>query len=303
MLNVYTIAAIERPKGLSPMSIIQVVDFKAEDAGQQFTNSLRNIGFAVLKDHPIDFALIDAVYNGWQAYFKTEAKYEFPYDPIQNIGYVGPEKSEFAKGYDIKDFKEFFHYRVGHVCPEHLLEDTHKLFTHLLDVAHTLTQWLEANIPAEIVAKFSKPLWEMIDGSPENVLRILHYPPLTGGERPGTFRAAAHEDIDMLTLLTAASGSGLEVYHRETDTWHDVPVRKDWIVVNVGDALQEITGGYLPATTHRVRMPEGDDAKESRLSMPLFCQPYLDTKLSDRYTYGSYRDERFRENGLLEEQE
>lgn len=110
------------------MSFVQLVDFDSEDADQQFTQSLRKSGFAVLKNHPIDLKLIQDVYDGWYQYYQTDDKYEFPYDPVANIGFQGPEKSETAKGYAIKDCKEFFHYRAGQVCPAHLTSITHQLF-------------------------------------------------------------------------------------------------------------------------------------------------------------------------------
>jgi hypothetical protein len=39
------------------------------------------------------------------------------------------------------------------------------------------------------------------------------------------------------TSLTANSVGGLEVFHRDTETWHPVKVVKDAFVVNIGDML------------------------------------------------------------------
>ena len=67
------------------------------------------------------------------------------------------------------------------------------------------------------------------------------------------------------------------------------------IIVNVGDMLQECTGGYYRSTTHRVLNPEGKAAKVSRYSMPLFLQPRLEVCLSERYTAEEYWRERIRD--------
>ena len=42
------------------------------------------------------------------------------------------------------------------------------------------------------------PLDEMMADSDQSLLRILHYPPVEAAE-PGAIRAAAHEDINLIT--------------------------------------------------------------------------------------------------------
>lgn len=60
-------------------------------------------------------------------------------------------------------------------------------------------------------AKFSIDLKDMIAQSEQTLLRILHYPPMTGDEEPGAIRAAAHGDINLLTVLPASNEPGLQV--------------------------------------------------------------------------------------------
>ena len=52
----------------------------------------------------------------------------------------------------------------------------------------------------------------MIDGSKTNLLRIIHYPPFEGNEDSNAYRAAAHEDINLVTLLIGGHQPGLEIY-------------------------------------------------------------------------------------------
>lgn len=59
--------------------------------------------------------------------------------------------------------------------------------------------------------------------------------------------------------------------------------------------LEEASGHYYPSTTHRVLNPSGDAAKRSRISLPLFLHPRREVVLSQRYTVGSYFDERMHE--------
>ena len=81
------------------------------------------------------------------------------------------------------------------------------------------------------------------------MLRILHYPPFNGTEEPGAIRAAAHEDINLLTILPAANEPGLQVQAQDGQ-WLDVPGDFGHLIVNIGDMLQEASQGYFPSTSH-----------------------------------------------------
>ena len=123
------------------------------------------------------------------------------------------------------------------------------------------------------------------------MLRILRYPPFTEIEPGRAIRAAAHEDINFITLLPAANQSGLEIKPKGED-WTSVEAPAGSIIINIGDMLQELTQGMLPSTTHRVVNPDGADTGSARLTAPVFCHPYDDLVLSERYTAGQYLYER-----------
>ena len=76
-----------------------------------------------------------------------------------------------------------------------------------------------------------------------------------------------------------------------------MPEGDDKLVVNIGDMLQEVSGGYYPSTTHRVINPTLA-ANKPRMSLPLFLHPRPDVRLSERYTAASYLEERLRELGV-----
>jgi len=146
---------------------------------------------------------------------------------------------------------------------------------------------------------FSMPLSEMIAESTRTLLRLIHYPPLHGEEEIGAIRAAAHADINLLTLLPAASEPGLQLLTK-SGAWVDVPFSSDYLIINIGDMLQECSGGYYQSTQHRVINPEGMDRGKARMSMPLFLHPGDDVRLSERYLAEEYRQQRFRELGLAD---
>jgi len=135
----------------------------------------------------------------------------------------------------------------------------------------------------------------MIKGSTQSLLRVLHYPPIDDDDvEPGAIRAGAHEDINLITLLPSANEPGLQVKARD-GSWLDVPCDFGNLIINIGDMLQEASGGYFPSTTHRVINPDGHDTKKARISLPLFLHPRPDVVLSERYTAGSYLQERLQE--------
>jgi isopenicillin N synthase-like dioxygenase len=125
----------------------------------------------------------------------------------------------------------------------------------------------------------------------------LHYPPMELAEEETTW-AAAHEDINLLTILPASDAPGLQV-QKKNGEWMDVTSDGNQVIVNIGDMLQEASAGYFPSTSHRVVTPAGTDNRSGRMSLPLFLHPRPEVVLSERYTAGSYLKERLEELGVI----
>ena len=275
---------------------VRKVNYKDETAPREFTRSLRQTGFSVLTDHPIDMSLIETVYSEWAAFFESNKKDKYLFDPTKQDGYF-PFMTENAKGQSIKDLKEFFHIYSWGRYPEELSNNTKNLYDQLIELTSTLLGWIQEHTPEDVRSLFSIPLPEMIVDSKTNLLRIIHYPPLNGNEQDGAIRGAAHEDINLITLLVAGTQPGLQV--KDTyGNWHDVSCDPGCLAINTGDMLQEASKGYFPSTTHQVINPGNNIENESRFSMPLFLHPRDEVVLSDSYTARSYLDERLQEIGL-----
>jgi len=108
---------------------------------------------------------------------------------------------------------------------------------------------------------------------PATLIKIVRYP----GKSDPTPRqgVGSHKDAGVLTLLYVEPGKGgLQV--ESEDGWIDAPPIPGAFVVNIGEALEVATNGYLKATVHRVISPLiGDD----RISIPFFFNPALDTAI------------------------
>ena len=276
---------------------VRVVDYRAPDAAEQFTRSLHETGFGVLVNHPIPQDLVESIYRDWLAFFGTDEKHDFAFSVDKQDGYFSPEISETAKGHTQKDIKEYFHIYPWGRIPAQLKDDAMRYYDTANTLAQELLAWVEQYTPADIAANYSEPLSQMIQGSQKTLLRVLRYPPLTGNEPAGSLRAAAHGDINLLTILPAANEPGLQVQDMNGN-WIDVPCDFGMLIINIGDMLCEASRGYYPSTQHRVVNPTGEGASKSRVSLPLFLHPRDNVVLSDRYTAGSYLDERLRELGV-----
>lgn len=181
--------------------------------------------------------------------------------------------------------------------PEGLSSKSWNLYQDLSGLGGELLTWIEEKTPSPIRSKFSMPLMKMADESPKTLFRILHYPPLASTVEEGAVRAGAHEDINLITLLPAATAPGLQVKDAQGQ-WYDVPCDPGSIIINCGDMLQMATEGYYKSTTHQVVNPLGAQAKTSRFSMPLFIHPWPEVMLNEKYSADNYLNERLREIGL-----
>ncbi|MBI3230624.1 MAG: isopenicillin N synthase family oxygenase, partial [Burkholderiales bacterium] len=190
------------------------VDYRDPEAPRKFCQSLHDTGFGVLTNHPLSQEVLNTIYSEWLEFFHTDAKQQYVFDQKMD-GYFPPNISETAKGFEKKDLKEFFHIYPWGKYPSEVSDAARRYYDTGSSLAAELLSWVEEHTPADIKAHYSMPLPQMIDGSEQTLLRVLHYPPLTGNEEPGAVRAAAHGDINLLTILPAATQSGLQVLGKD----------------------------------------------------------------------------------------
>ena len=276
---------------------VQTVDFSASNAGEMLAQSLRETGFAVLTNHPIQSDRIDNAYAAWADFFAADDKNDWLFDPEHQDGFF-PFKSENAKGAKQKDLKEFYHvYSWGRV-PDRINTLTRTLYQDLVTLGQTLLGWLDDQTPADVKAGMTGSLADMMEESTQSLFRILHYPPVGADAEADAIRAAAHEDINLITLLLAGSRPGLQAMDRD-GVWHDVSCDPGMITINSGDMLSLATDGYYPSTTHRVVNPDaGDGVNVSRYSMPMFLHPHKDALLKPDFTADMFLQQRLKEIGL-----
>lgn len=274
----------------TPLADIRPVslDDQARDPdgfARDFGEAFQRYGFAIVRDHGIDDALIA------RAWAMTEALFALPEETKRGWfvpggggarGYT-PFKTEIAKGATHVDLKEFWHigrelpagHRFAAVMspniwpdvPEGFRDTFLELFAAFDRAGSRLLSAIARYL--DLAPDWFEPAVE--DGN--SVLRLLHYPPVT--EDAPNVRAGAHEDINLITLLLGAEEAGLELLDRD-GRWLPVKPPEGAMVVNVGDMLQRLTNHVLPSTTHRVVNPPVERRGHSRYSMPFFLHPAPD---------------------------
>ena len=285
----------------------------SEDLG----NSFNQTGFAIIKNHGLTQEITSNLYSTIQSFFNLDdekkIKYYFP-ELYGQRGYV-VKGQEHAKGSSKGDLKEFFH--IGNPTisnPENIWpievdnfeEVGTNAFLTLEKIGLTLLKAIAIYLNLEEDYFTNK-----VKGG-ESIMRSIHYYPLKDTDlEDGAVRAAAHGDINLITLLMGASADGLEILTKE-EKWIPIISEQDQLVINVGDMLERLTNKKLMSTVHRVVNPSQEKLNTSRYSIPFFMHPKPDMDLTcldnciddinpksfDDVTAGQFLEERLKEIGL-----
>ncbi|WP_405397182.1 isopenicillin N synthase family dioxygenase [Maribacter sp. Asnod2-G09] len=281
---------------MSLVPSVDLSDFLSEDPKrkQKFINEIgkafEEIGFVALSGHFLSEELVDTLYSDIKEFFDLPEDVKDGYQ-IEGIGgqrgYTSFGK-EHAKGRKEGDLKEFWHFGQ-------YVEDNDEL---------------EKEYPANVMVKelpefnkVGKETYKMLEKTARYVLRALalhlnldefyfdnyikngnsilrpiHYPPITS-EPKNAVRAAAHGDINLITLLMGAHGKGLQVQNHDGE-WVDAIARPDQLMINVGDMLSRLTNNKLLSTIHQVVNPPRELWGTSRYSVPFFMHPVSEMSLN-----------------------
>lgn len=294
---------------------------------QKFVNEIgkayEEIGFVALKGHFLNDDLVKNLYREVRNFFElplsTKEKYE-----IQGIGgqrgYVSFGK-EHAKGRKEGDLKEFWHFgqyvendpKLEAIYPENVtvveLPDFNKIGKETYKLLEKTAKHVLRALA--LYLNLEETYFDQYIHNGNSILRPIHYPPILS-EPKEAVRAAAHGDINLITLLMGAQGRGLQVQNHDGE-WIDAIAEPDELMINVGDMLSRHTNNKLKSTIHRVINPPRELWGTSRYSIPFFMHPIGDMKLNvlencvddnhpkqfEDITAGEFLTERLIELGLI----
>ena len=308
---------------------VDLRDFLSEnpEKKQRFIDEIgmayENIGFVALKGHFLNDNLVSELYEEVKNFFnlplEVKQKYEIPGIGGQR-GYVSFGK-ESAKGKKEGDLKEFWHFGQyveddpirAKEYPENVIVEELPKFNAVGKTTYRMLEKTAKYVLRSLALHLGleETYFDHFIKNGNSILRPIHYPPITS-EPKGAVRAAAHGDINLITLLMGAQGRGLQVQNHKGE-WIDAIAEPDELMINVGDMLSRLTNNRLKSTIHRVVNPDEDIVNESRYSIPFFMHPKREMPLNclescvnnhspkqfEDCTAGEYLDERLRELGLL----
>ena len=307
---------------------VNLQDFLSEnpETKQQFVANIghayETIGFVALKGHFLDDSLVNTLYSEVKDFFdlpiEKKLQYEIPGIGGQR-GYVSFGK-ESAKGRKEGDLKEFWHFGQYVEQDAELEKEYHanvevKELPNFNAVGKQTYRMLEktARYVLRALALYldlEETYFDKYIHNGNSILRPIHYPPITR-EPEKAERAAAHGDINLITLLMGAQGRGLQVQNHKGE-WIDAIAESDELMINVGDMLSRHTNNKLKSTIHRVVNPPRELWGTSRYSIPFFMHPISAMKLDvlescidennpkqfDDITAGEFLNQRLKELGL-----
>ncbi|TRZ45264.1 isopenicillin N synthase family dioxygenase [Robertkochia solimangrovi] len=268
---------------------VDLRDFLSDDPvkKQNFTDAIgkayEDIGFVALKGHFLSDELITNLYDQVKRFFELPEDVKSKYE-IEGIGgqrgYTSFGK-EHAKGRKEGDLKEFWHFGQ-YVEDNPKLEKEYPPNVMVSEVPEFNEVGKETYKMLEKTAKYVLRALSLHLGLEEyyfddyikngnSILRPIHYPPITT-EPKEAVRAAAHGDINLITLLMGAQGKGLQVQNHQGE-WIDAIAQPDELMINVGDMLSRHTNNRLKSTIHRVVNPPRELWGTSRYSIPFFMHP------------------------------
>lgn len=264
---------------LDAIPVLSLERSQPADFARDFGQSFQRFGFAMVRDHGMDPALVADAWARAKAFFALPEAAKRAYLVPGGGGQRGYTAygTEIAKGASENDLKEFWH--VGRdLPPGSPLADTMppNVWPQEIDgFRDTFTRLFAEfdRVGARLLSAIAvylglAPDWfvdPVRDGN--SIIRLLHYPPVSP-DAPGV-RAGAHEDINLITMLLGAEEGGLELLDR-SGNWLPVTPPEGALVINVGDMLQRLTNHVLPSTSHRVVNPPPERRGVSRYSMPYF---------------------------------
>ena len=311
---------------------VDLEDFTADDPArkkdfvQTLGDAFENIGFVAVKNHGLSDALTQKLYRSIKQFFDLPEAVKASYE-VEGLGgqrgYTSKGK-EHAKGRKVGDLKEFYH--IGQEIAEAdaaRLDYPQNIFPQEVPEFEAATVETYRTLEAAgrqilraiaLYLELDEFYFDEQVHFGNSILRPIHYFPIADPQDipPDAVRAAAHGDINLITLLMGASAEGLQVL-RQDGKWIPVTTLSDRIVVNVGDMLERLTNKKLRSTVHRVVNPAEDLWHTPRYSIPFFMHPVSKMDLTclpscidekhpkqfDDITAGEFLTQRLREIGLI----
>ncbi|WP_430966887.1 isopenicillin N synthase family dioxygenase [Spongiimicrobium sp. 2-473A-2-J] len=314
---------------MSGIPSVDLRDFLSEDSSRkekfikEIGSAFEDIGFVALRGHFLSPELVDDLYSEIKQFFNQPQELKDKYE-IAGIGgqrgYTSFGK-EHAKGRKEGDLKEFWHFgqyvednpKLEAEYPDNVMVDELPSFNAVGKETYKMLEKTAKYVLRALALHLGleETYFDAYIKNGNSILRPIHYPPITS-EPQNAVRAAAHGDINLITLLMGAHGKGLQVQNHEGE-WVDAIAKPEELMINVGDMLSRLSNNKLKSTIHQVVNPPRELWGTSRYSIPFFMHPISEMPLNcledcidaehpkkfEDITAGEFLHERLIELGLI----
>ncbi len=258
-----------------------------------FGTSFENMGFAIVKNHGVTSELKAKLMATSKAFFELDVETKLNYEDLALAGQRGyiSKLRESAKGKNVPDIKEFYH--IGQIVsdgdpvkseyPDNIWPSEITDFEETCVEVYRTFEKTGSNLlkATALYLGLEEDYFSDKIHNGNSILRLLHYYPVDDLSQipKGAVRAAAHGDINLITLLMGGSAEGLQAQTLD-GIWIPVSPQEDEIVINIGDMLSRLTNNKFRSTQHRVISPKEESWLTPRFSTPFFLHPRSDMDLS-----------------------
>ncbi|EXJ91366.1 hypothetical protein A1O1_04478 [Capronia coronata CBS 617.96] len=259
-----------------------------EVLAQQLSDAVNRIGFFYITHFGLTQEQVDRQFSLCKQVFDLPETEKIRYRAdLENGGYNGYKPAglrELKPG--IKDNTEI--YNIPKFTPEYARDHPAVIREHW-DEIERFARHVHFEIVRKLLVLFALVLklpedhFLNIHRYPENSdchFRYMKYHRRTAQQNADLDNvwAKGHTDFGSLTLLFRQPVAALQVRTPEGQ-WKYVKPYPESITVNIADALQFLTNGFLKSSIHRVVAPPPDQADLDRYGVLYFVRPEDDTEL------------------------
>lgn len=264
---------------------------------EQLINLCQQVGYFYLSQHSISTTLCKQILEKSRELFAL---------PRTNKSKIHIRLSPHFRGYsemkNERDWREQFHLGLEEpaiYCEPDAIEyrklqgpnlwllqlgqDWQDTMLSFLNAVGTLSQTILSNL-AWTLGLPENYFTMLADEPPYLLMKLLCYHPQVK-EQTLRVGVAPHCDWSWMTFLLQDDIGGLQI-KRPNGDWVDADPIPNTFIVNLGELLEILTGGYLKATPHRVI---NKSSTHSRIAVPIFINPALTARIAPLQGFHKYR--------------
>ncbi|KAM5354968.1 hypothetical protein ACJ41O_001614 [Fusarium nematophilum] len=261
-----------------------------QELAVEFSKAIEEVGFFYVNNHGLSREDIDTQFALASSVLSLSNEEKLPFRAALEAGDYNGWKPAGTRDLipGVKDNFEI--YNIPKFIPEHADRPHPEVVKRYFKTIENFSKHIHDHIVKKLLVIFAISLglqdeeWfvkkHRYEESSGDHLRYMKYYARSDEEnrKLGGVWLKGHSDMGSLTLLFRQPVAALQVLGNERK-WKWVRPQTDALTVNIADALQFLTGGYLKSSIHRVVAPPKDQAHIDRLGVLYMVRVEDDTDL------------------------